>query len=345
MVNWSYILKYLMANISKLKVQLQEERSTNAATSSRPREKFHSQSSNHTLSTPNPVVQNQRSLDRKIIPSAVNGKYQTMDTPIYARGSGDEDSQEDGEEREEGDSPDLPRSKTSHIKSSRSDDHYEEEEVPHSSRRHPMEDPPPLPPPSPSPITLSPPQKEQIERVQYRMRSAISTEKDARRRRNEAGKLGPRLTAANQAVHHNTRLLSAEMNQMPPPPDADEVWSVNDSDAGGSFRSAATVGSIPPQRVRIPLATGGDAPSSFAKQVVSGLGVEEHQAVAAMSVIDRVSSMTEDQIRRLDPETQEQVRDLKKLQFYNFPSYLLFFSLYPPLHTARRYSKLDKNWE
>jgi hypothetical protein len=133
----------------------------------------------------------------------------------------------------------------------------------------------------------------------YRMRSAVSSQqRDERRRVNEAGKLGPRLAQSYQAVRHNT-LAAADIDQIGPPPDDDDFSQV-ESETDGSFRSAATVGSIPPHASR-------SQHSSFAQEVVTGLGVQGHQAIAAMSVIDRVSNMTEEQIRGMDPDTQAQV--------------------------------------
>lgn len=146
-----------------------------------------------------------------------------------------------------------------------------------------------------------------LQRVQYRMRNAVSSEIDERRRRNQAGKLGPRLAGADQMVSHNNAMASASRKESYEPQvdddDSNEVASTNESEANGSFRSAATVGSIPPQvssRAKLDH-------SQFAKSVVSDLGVEGHQAIAAMSVIDRVTNITEDQLRKLDSETRAQV--------------------------------------
>jgi len=52
-------------------------------------------------------------------------------------------------------------------------------------------------------------------------------------------------------------------------------------------------------------------PSIFARSVVNDLGVEDGEAPAAMSVIDRVSSMTPEQLSRLDPATRNQVMQIR----------------------------------
>jgi hypothetical protein len=157
-------------------------------------------------------------------------------------------------------------------------------------------------------------QSSSLQRVQYRMRNAVSSEMDERRRRSQAGKLGPRLATVSSVVSHNNAMLSASQSEsydpMGPPQNSDdesnEVASTNESETNGSFRSAATVGSIPPHvSTRATLNH-----SQFAKSIVSDLGVEGHQAIAAMSVIDRVSNITEEQLRKLDPETREQVTQL-----------------------------------
>jgi hypothetical protein len=148
-----------------------------------------------------------------------------------------------------------------------------------------------------------------LQRVQYRMRNAVSSEIDERKRRSQAGKLGPRLATASNIVSHNAAMVSASRSEAygggPSIDDEDsnDLASTNESEANGSFRSAATVGSIPPH-----VSTNAKLNhSQFAKTVVSDLGVEGHQAVAAMSVIDRVTNITDDQLRRLDAETREQV--------------------------------------
>jgi hypothetical protein len=147
-----------------------------------------------------------------------------------------------------------------------------------------------------------------LQRVQYRMRNAVSSEMDERKRRSQAGKLGPRLATASNIVSHNAAMVSASRSETyggPPGDDDDsnDLASTNESETNGSFRSAATVGSIPPH-----VSTSAKQNhSQFAKSIVSDLGVEGHQALAAMSVIDRVTNITDDQLRKLDPETREQV--------------------------------------
>ena len=224
-VNWSYILKYLLANTSKLRDQLKqamahsrEDRSQMPASAS---------PDNRKIDTSSAV----RSLD-----SVAVNRAMSIATPQPA---------------------DKPRPSSSAMESSQQ-----------TSR--------------------------------YRMRSTVSTQRDDdRRRHNQAGKLGPRLTQSSRAVQHNT-MAAADIDQIGPPPEEDDFSQVG-SEADGSFRSAATVGSIPPYTSRRP------QHSSFAQDIVSGLGVQGHQAIAAMSVIDRVSSLTEEQIQRMDADTQAQV--------------------------------------
>lgn len=172
-----------------------------------------------------------------------------------------------------------------------------------------------LPPPHQS-YFQPPSNHSSLQRVQYRMRTAVSSEMDERRRRNQAGKLGPRLAGAEQIVSHNNAMASASRNECEPQiedDDSNEISSTNESEANGSFRSAATVGSIPPQ---VSSKAKKDH-SQLAKTIVSDLGVEGHQAIAAMSVIDRVTNITEDQLRKLDAETRAQV--LFVVYFYHFP--------------------------
>jgi hypothetical protein len=140
----------------------------------------------------------------------------------------------------------------------------------------------------------------------YPLKSTVNLEREERKRRNQAGKLGPRLAAASNAVKHNSIMVSEAEDYIGPPPadEEEEVLSTNDSEANGSFQSAATVGSIP---VHISQKAKSNH-SHFAKSVVSGLGVQGDQAIAAMSVIDRVSNITDEQLRKLDPDTRAQVR-------------------------------------
>lgn len=53
-------------------------------------------------------------------------------------------------------------------------------------------------------------------------------------------------------------------------------------------------------------------PSSFAQEVVKSLGVHGEQAIAAMSVIDRVSSISPEQLAALDEETRQQILQIRK---------------------------------
>jgi len=183
--------------------------------------------------------------------------------------------------------------------------------------------------------------------------------REERKRLSQAGKLGPRLQNSKSAVSHNAAVTS-EVDQIGPPPSSygedmyshqtpqsqyrqdlyydDDNVSMNDSEAAGSFRSAATVNSIPPystyqrkssrpssahrERGGPPLPPppppespyqSDSIPSSenFAKNVVQGLGVVGQEADAAMTVIDRVSKMTNYDIARLDAETRQQVMQIR----------------------------------
>lgn len=53
-------------------------------------------------------------------------------------------------------------------------------------------------------------------------------------------------------------------------------------------------------------------PSSFARDVVQELGVEDEQAEVAMSVVDKISAMTAEQIDKLDYETRQQILQIRK---------------------------------
>lgn len=54
------------------------------------------------------------------------------------------------------------------------------------------------------------------------------------------------------------------------------------------------------------------APSAFAQEVVQDLGVEGKQAAVAMSVIDKVSQITPEQLNMLDPATRAQILQIRK---------------------------------
>ena len=176
-----------------------------------------------------------------------------------------------------------------------------------------------------------------------------------RKRLSQAGKLGPRLQSSTSAVSHNAMTYS-EIDQIGPPPSRldnealqtpnydssikrqhrqqdfykyDDDTSINDSDAAGSFRSAATVNSIPPYS-EYPRKSGYESkgrmqnsrdksrppptlPSStnFAQNVVQGLGVIGEEAQAAVTVIERVSQMSNTDLARLDAETRQQVMQIR----------------------------------
>jgi hypothetical protein len=52
---------------------------------------------------------------------------------------------------------------------------------------------------------------------------------------------------------------------------------------------------------------------SFAKQVVDDLGVDdESQALAAMSVVERVANITEAQLQALDPTTRAEILHIRR---------------------------------
>jgi hypothetical protein len=186
--------------------------------------------------------------------------------------------------------------------------------------------------------------------------------REERKRLSQAGKLGPRLQTSRPAVSHNAATYS-EIDQIGPPPSRydenistpyrphhtphnqhisgdfsdDENFSLNDSEAAGSFRSAATVNSIPSyaayqrktskpsmsqrdrdrdrgmedshQHYRPPQSV--PSSSNFAQNVVQGLGVVGQEAEAAMTVIERVSQMTNHDLARLDAETRQQVMQIR----------------------------------
>lgn len=76
------------------------------------------------------------------------------------------------------------------------------------------------------------------------------------------------------------------------------------SSANLSFQSAATVTSIP-LKVKKP-------PSLFAQGVVQELGVEGESAVAAMKIIDEVTKITPEQLKNLDSATRSQILQIRK---------------------------------
>lgn len=53
-------------------------------------------------------------------------------------------------------------------------------------------------------------------------------------------------------------------------------------------------------------------PSDFARHVARGLGLVGQQAVGVMSVVDRVSRITPDQLSRMDAETREQILEVRR---------------------------------
>lgn len=57
--------------------------------------------------------------------------------------------------------------------------------------------------------------------------------------------------------------------------------------------------------------SGGGGHSRFAKTVVEELGVNKKEASAAMSVIDKVSKITEEQLSMLDPVTRQQIFQIR----------------------------------
>lgn len=56
----------------------------------------------------------------------------------------------------------------------------------------------------------------------------------------------------------------------------------------------------------------GQAASQFAQGVVQDLGVDSSQAEAAMSVIDKVSQITNAQLAQLDPDTRQQILQIRR---------------------------------
>jgi hypothetical protein len=310
-VNWSYILKYLLSTMSKLKQQIKDERSKHTDESLPTYQKNQSRAPNN-----NSLVSQRRELT---LSGILEGNRVSN---IEELGSLDRSTHPlSNSSRDESVLSDRGRSDRSGLDRKRDDDRlrssgFHDASAPstRSSDYDQSHDPSILPPPHHHQSLLLPHHHQQsfsLQRVQNRMRNAVSSEMDDRKRRSQAGKLGPRLAAASGVVSHNNAMLSASQSEsydpMGPPQNSDdesnEVASTNESEANGSFRSAATVGSIPPHvSSRATLNH-----SQFAKSIVSDLGVEGHQAIAAMSVIDRVSNITEDQLRKLDPETREQV--------------------------------------
>lgn len=67
-----------------------------------------------------------------------------------------------------------------------------------------------------------------------------------------------------------------------------------------------------PQSKNINQSNSRKVPSGFAQRVVRNLGVSEDQASSVMSVIDRVSSITPSQLEQLDPETRNQIIQIRK---------------------------------
>lgn len=311
-VNWSYILKYLLATTSKLRSQLAEEQ-----------QRYSSSLHNN-------------SPEKGISPRVGNGGSDEGNL------DGDKDrnrlrvSSDDGEEDDEQFlvPPRAPVQANVDARNGTFSSHNtgSQRKAERSDSNGDSDDP-----------SLSIKRQERSPEQDYHLRNIAAANSDSRssnhgmreerKRLSQAGKLGPRLQNSRPAVTHNAATYS-EIDQIGPPPSTPYKDNDDDSDAAGSFRSAATVNSIPPyphgrssaepskyqkdggrrpHRREHDILPSQPAPSStnFAQDVVQGLGVVGPEAEAAMTVIERVSRMTSTDIAKLDAETRQQVMQIR----------------------------------
>jgi hypothetical protein len=136
-------------------------------------------------------------------------------------------------------------------------------------------------------------QSNAIERVQQRMTTKAGVDKVQKIRRSKAGSLGPRIHTAHHIVKHNDAMAN-DVDQIGPPPDDDDDVIPNNSNWA-----------YKPTQMH--------SRSLFARDVVQTLDVSNDvEAEAAMEVIDRISSITHEQLQRLDSATREQVLQLRR---------------------------------
>ena len=133
-----------------------------------------------------------------------------------------------------------------------------------------------------------------LDRVQIRMGHMKSAVEEDKRREGQQGKLGPRLASNQHAINVNqASVIDAieDIDQLGPPEDDDEIDQLELEMAKDKY---------------------GNAHSSFAQEVASGLNVENKEASIAMEVVDVVSNITLEQLRQLSPGTRAQILDIRR---------------------------------
>lgn len=198
-----------------------------------------------------------------------------------------------------------------------------------------------LPEPPKEQQTLSP-----LDIIQDRIKQAANVEMEQKKRRSQAGKLGPRLFNSSQAVQHNN-LVMAEIDQIDDEFDAQSYETASTGrnktptlipsaisdrehdDRNFMYKPKVTVPpsvsasypapitSVKYQPAFTPTTSAAAsaasaAHSKFARTVVKSLDVDDEEADAAMEVVDKISSITQEQLRKMDPATREQVLQVRK---------------------------------
>lgn len=99
---------------------------------------------------------------------------------------------------------------------------------------------------------------------------------------------------------HQTRAVEHLLPQRSRSRSRDRPRPPPDDDYEPDVTAGTTVGGLPAQK------------SSFAKKIVANLGVDKEQERAAMEVITRVTNITPSQLAKLDEATRQQVLDMRR---------------------------------
>lgn len=348
-VNWSYILKYLLASSAKLRKQMQREKKVQAAlgafqkaapSSTTPGIKSQSANSRAQTESPSAASEGSASVDRRQFGSALGGLFgnitsangaggESIADGLTGLGEGSDTDDVSGEENTDEETPRTtavgqpataePLTARPPLFSSTSADSARLSAV-----NLQMNGPPQSSPRRPgdgfsssdhmSEVTMSPFDHPPRGRPQAQQSQAQQSHSSYQRNNLTQQQPQPQLPKSGLPPKNSGDYYAYDSRTRDVPLPAQSFAAPSSSTAaprvGGRSLDRAP-SDIPPDKSS-QASTSRTAPSAFAQEVVRTLGVEEEQAAAAMSIVDQVQRISPHELLSLDAETRAQILQIKR---------------------------------